>query len=174
MTRVNELSELNVRHYHTLRFAFKEICTDITRRLRTYTKNNKKWTQACEWAEQVNSLQEPNMLVNLDVGGTELHTTVHTLTKKGDCLFTGWFSTGGWDWKDDIQEDGYLLLDRDGECFTEILTWLRWEGECCAPDEHHYRCCCDCWKGFTNKKVNDMWAANMHRELTGTGNKSPP
>lgn len=60
--------------------------------------------------------------VNLNVGGKKLSTTVDTLTRyEPNSMLAAMFS-GRYNLK---KEKGYVVIDRDGECFGYILKWLR-------------------------------------------------
>ncbi len=61
-------------------------------------------------------------IVKLNIGGVKYETTVGTLTCRGDNFFTTLFSNNFPALRD---EDGYYFIDRDGEYFKPLLSFLR-------------------------------------------------
>jgi len=61
-------------------------------------------------------------LIKLNIGGYKFCTTIETLTKYPDSFFTGLLSEKLPTTKD---EEGAYFIDRDGQFFAPILTWLR-------------------------------------------------
>ncbi len=61
-------------------------------------------------------------LIKLNIGGYKFCTTIETLTKYPDCFFTSLLSEKLPTTKD---EEGAYFIDRDGQFFSPILTWLR-------------------------------------------------
>jgi len=61
--------------------------------------------------------------ITLNVGGNRYITSLHTLTREKDTLFTEKFSK---DWKSELDDvDKSIFIDRNGEIFTYILEYLR-------------------------------------------------
>jgi len=63
-----------------------------------------------------------NKIVKLNIGGTIFCTTAETLTKYSNTFFTSMLSDSLPTTKD---ESGAYFIDRDGQFFSPILTWLR-------------------------------------------------
>jgi len=61
-------------------------------------------------------------IVNLNIGGYKFCTSAATLTKFPETFFTALLSGNLPSTKDD---DGAYFIDRDGQFFSPILTWLR-------------------------------------------------
>jgi hypothetical protein len=61
-------------------------------------------------------------IVKLNIGGVKYETTVGTLTSKGDNFFTTLFSNK---FRPLIDDQGYYFIDRDGEYFKPLLSFLR-------------------------------------------------
>lgn len=68
-------------------------------------------------------------IVKLNIGGVKYETTVGTLVSRGDNFFTTLFSHMFATLKD---EEGYYFIDRDGEYFKPLLSYLR-TGELRVP-----------------------------------------
>jgi len=61
-------------------------------------------------------------IVKLNIGGFKFCTTSNTLTKHPETFFTGMLNGN---LPTTIDEDGAYFIDRDGQFFAPILTWLR-------------------------------------------------
>eukprot|EP01006_Ploeotia_vitrea_P033249 TRINITY_DN65374_c0_g2_i2.p1 TRINITY_DN65374_c0_g2~~TRINITY_DN65374_c0_g2_i2.p1 ORF type:complete len:189 (-),score=10.61 TRINITY_DN65374_c0_g2_i2:183-749(-) len=84
----------------------------------------------------MNSDMESDLILELDVGGTEIHTfqrktiagcgSRNTAERNpGDNMLSAWLG-GDSGWEMDREEDGLILIDRDGPTFQHgILDWLR-------------------------------------------------
>jgi len=74
-------------------------------------------------------ITEAQQLVNLNVGGKKFKTTVDTLTKYEDSIFPVLLSGK---FKEDPEKE--IFIDRDGQAFKYIMTFLR-NGEYIAPSD---------------------------------------
>lgn len=94
----------------------------IERDLAGRTKNMEKKEQ--DFERKLNKMKtvcEFDKIVKLNVGGILYETTIETLTKYDSFLsfmFSGKFDLN-------INNDGYIFIDRDGDIFSHILTFLR-------------------------------------------------
>jgi hypothetical protein len=75
-----------------------------------------------------------SQIVKLNIGGYKYMTTKGTLCKQGDCYFTALLGGKYSALKD---EEGFYFVDRDGEYFKPILSFLR-TGELEVPHDMSY------------------------------------
>eukprot|EP01006_Ploeotia_vitrea_P007578 TRINITY_DN17494_c0_g1_i1.p1 TRINITY_DN17494_c0_g1~~TRINITY_DN17494_c0_g1_i1.p1 ORF type:complete len:373 (+),score=19.79 TRINITY_DN17494_c0_g1_i1:27-1121(+) len=83
------------------------------------------WQDAVSLVQAINSSDE---VVSLDVGGTEIRTFREKTFSSERCLdsMLGAWLSGQWEWQREEEDDGQILIDRDGQLFQQaILTWLR-------------------------------------------------
>ena len=78
-----------------------------------------------DWEEEKERVKQTKVfekVVTLDVGGTKYRTTLSTLTKYPDSMLGAMFSG-----RHNLpqQEDGSYFIDRDGQAFSIIMTYLR-------------------------------------------------
>ncbi|KRZ17289.1 BTB/POZ domain-containing adapter for CUL3-mediated RhoA degradation protein 3 [Trichinella zimbabwensis] len=87
-----------------------------------------KYLQGCKEVKTTRIIGPPSRYVKLNVGGCLYYTTIGTLTKEESMLrlmFSG---------KVDVltDEDGWILIDRSGKYFDDVLNFLR-DGKVALP-----------------------------------------
>lgn len=80
-------------------------------------------------SSQLRASRGGSRVVRLDVGGKRYVTTEATLLSHGDNYFTGLLSGK---YSADVDDDGWLLIDRNGRLFEPILDFLRTGELSCA------------------------------------------
>ena len=85
-----------------------------------------------DWEEEKERVKQTKVfekVVTLDVGGTKYRTTLSTLTKYPDSMLGAMFSG-----RHNLpqQEDGSYFIDRDGDAFSAIMSYLRDRDLCFA------------------------------------------
>ncbi|KRY18551.1 BTB/POZ domain-containing adapter for CUL3-mediated RhoA degradation protein 2 [Trichinella patagoniensis] len=94
----------------------------------SHSKYSAKYIQGCKEVKKARIIGPPYRYVKLNVGGCLYYTTIGTLTKEESMLrlmFTG---------KVDVltDEDGWILIDRCGKYFDDVLNFLR-DGKVALP-----------------------------------------
>ncbi|KRZ17287.1 BTB/POZ domain-containing adapter for CUL3-mediated RhoA degradation protein 3 [Trichinella zimbabwensis] len=94
----------------------------------SHPKYSAKYLQGCKEVKTTRIIGPPSRYVKLNVGGCLYYTTIGTLTKEESMLrlmFSG---------KVDVltDEDGWILIDRSGKYFDDVLNFLR-DGKVALP-----------------------------------------
>eukprot|EP01006_Ploeotia_vitrea_P056759 TRINITY_DN68125_c6_g2_i6.p1 TRINITY_DN68125_c6_g2~~TRINITY_DN68125_c6_g2_i6.p1 ORF type:complete len:255 (-),score=5.60 TRINITY_DN68125_c6_g2_i6:61-783(-) len=118
---------------NTLAGCLKECTQSFSERQQSLISERDQWDQAKRMVSDMNSVSEDisaagsSLLLFLDVGGTEIHTSQSTFrnSRASDSMLGAWLS-GEWEWEiEREEEDGLIFIDRDGAVFRGILDWLR-------------------------------------------------
>ncbi|UJR29735.1 hypothetical protein I4U23_017283 [Adineta vaga] len=112
-----QLTEVSRKLNETVTNAIREALDEMKDILNKIKETN-EWKQLKVNLETITI----NGKVSFDVGGRTFSTSVQTLTKEKDTVFTAMISKQGEIEKDD---QGRFFIDRDGDLFAEILNYLR-------------------------------------------------